>query len=137
MERDRDELEEILPESSTRLVSLNTRIPLFVDEMILQSVGILQTESQYLKVSKQVAVQILIERGFQAIKEDFERMDREQAADEQVVVRIERTPQPQRSFDMKVYAEMANKTVYEPRRYEANRSQSETKTLLQKSLGLR
>ena len=134
MERDREELEELLPESSTQLVSLNTRIPKNVSRMIDESVGMLQTESPYLKISKQVAVQILIERGFQAIKGDFEREDNKPVEN---VVSIDQTPKPQRTFDVKTYGEISNKTIYEPRPKHENSSYSESKARLKNSLGLR
>jgi hypothetical protein len=136
MEKDYDELESILPESSTQLVSLNTRVPRFVSKMIDESVGILQTESHYLKVSKQSAIQILIERGYQAIREDFERVDREESEQETVTVSIERTKQTRDTYDMKAYAEMSNKTIYEPRKSPAKISQNEKPKFLQ-NLGLR
>jgi hypothetical protein len=137
MERTLEELEELLPESSTQLVSLNTRVPRNVSKMIDESVGILQTESPYLKVSKQVAVQILIERGFQAIKADFEREDQDQEILVENVVSIEREPKPQRAFDVKSYAEFSNKSSYEPRLNNDRNSHTESKARLQNSLGLR
>jgi hypothetical protein len=104
--------------------------------MIDESVGILQTESHYLKVSKQSAIQILIERGYQAIREDFERVDREESEQETVTVSIERTKQTRDTYDMKAYAEMSNKTIYEPRKSPAKISQNEKPKFLQ-NLGLR
>src|SRR3954447_3376928 len=55
-----DNIDEIIPPSSTELVSLNTRVPRFVDSYINQSVGMIQTASRYQKVSKQMAIQILL-----------------------------------------------------------------------------
>jgi hypothetical protein len=78
MYRDTDELEDILPESSTQLVSLNTRIPRYISDRIDMSVGILQLSSKYHKVSKQTTVQILLEKGYEAILAEFESMDREE-----------------------------------------------------------
>ncbi len=143
--------ESILPESSTQLVSLNTRVPRFVSKMIDESVGMLQVASIYQKVSKQVAIQILIERGYQAIREDFESMD---LAESEVAVDIEsdelieetisekvasNSPlnQSRDTYDMKAYAEMSNKIIYEPRKQPAKTSQNEKARFLQSKLGLR
>jgi hypothetical protein len=142
--------ESILPESSTQLVSLNTRVPRFVSKMIDESVGMLQVASIYQKVSKQVAIQILIERGYQAIREDFVSMD---LAESEVAVNIESVEtieenlseqlvsnspakQSRESYDMKAYAEFSNKSVYEPRKPPARNSQNEKPKFLQ-NLGLR
>jgi hypothetical protein len=149
--RDTGELEEILPESSTQLVSLNTRVPRFVSKMIDESVGILQLASRYHKVSKQVAIQILIEEGYRAIREEFESMDRveseiavsssveeysEESTSEQVVSEPKESIL-QRSFDMKAYAEMANKTYYNGPERRTKKEPSESAKRLQSKLGLR
>lgn len=68
----KDSFEDILPESSTQLVSLNTRIPRKLSEQIKLSVGILQTTHNVLTFSKQSAVQILLIRGYQSLLADFE-----------------------------------------------------------------
>jgi hypothetical protein len=151
MERDRESLEDILPESSTQLVSLNTRVPRFVSEMIDQSVGILQLTSPYLKFTKQSAVQVMLERGFASLLAEFESMDNaesEVAVSSPVVVEIEeirtenitrdeRETKAQQAYDMKAYAEFANKSSYTPRQNHANRANSEIATKLQTKLGLR
>ena len=134
MEREREELEELLPESSTQLVSLNTRVPRNVSRMIDESVGMLQTESPYLKISKQVAVQLLLERGFQAIKADFEREDPKPAEN---VVSIDQTPKSPKSFDVKAYAEMSNKTYFEPRKPQDSNGNSERTNFFREKLGLK
>lgn len=144
MEKSFEELEDILPESSTQLVSLNTRVPRFVSKMIDESVGILQLASRYQKVSKQVAIQILIERGYQAIREEFESMDyadNEVAATVEIigeeVASIKREVEPRTPYNVKAYAEMSNKSKYEPRIPSANKANSESVTRLQRNLGLK
>jgi len=144
MYRDTDELENILPESSTRLVNLNTRIPKFLSDRIDLSVGILQTQHIYHKVSKQTAVQILLEKGYEAVLSEFEGMDREEDTGEKEVVIIERETKPQikdrTSFDVEAYAQMANKTYYEPRKVSNTNNDIEYDSRvhrLQQKLGLR
>jgi hypothetical protein len=121
MYRDTDELEDILPESSTQLVSLNTRIPRYISDRIDMSVGILQLSSKYHKVSKQTTVQILLEKGYEAILAEFESMDREEDTPEIIPTQVEpqveretRETTPHRTYDMEAYSQMANKTYYEP-----------------------
>lgn len=134
-----DELEDILPESSTQLVSLNTRIPRYLNDRIDMSVGIIQTNSKYHKVTKQSAVQILLEKGFEAVLAEFERLDVEEPKKEIPVARVEREEQPQRSFDMEIYAQMANKTYYEPQyKTDSNSISTDSRvTRMQQRLGLR
>ena len=142
-----DELESILPESSTQLVNLNTRIPRFLSDRIDLSVGILQTNSRYQKVTKQTAVQILLEKGYEAILADFEGMDIEEAREEIKVVRNSPEPEPKpqpiydsQSYDMKAYAEFSNKTIYEPRKVShtnINTSPESRVAKFQQKLGLR
>lgn len=151
MDRDRDLLEDILPESSTQLVSLNTRIPRNVSRMIDECVGILQTKSNYHKVSKQEAVQVILEKGIQAIREDFLREDlfdleevesKIEKTDNSLktveeVERFERTVTTQKTYDMKAYAEFANKSFYTPPQQRTTKADSETARKLQTKLGLR
>jgi hypothetical protein len=136
MERTLEELEDLLPESSTQLVSLNTRIPRNVSRMIDESVGMLQTESLYLKVSKQVAVQILIERGFQAIREQFERQDQIEEQTSENVVSMEQPTKAKREWDINAYHQMANKTFYEPRNMQSSSKKPESMGRIQSKLGL-
>ena len=151
MEKTLDELEDILPESSTQLVSLNTRIPRYVSDSINMCVGILQTESHYHKVSKQEAVQIILEKGIQAIRVKFESLD--EFTDEQVesidenpeqnftivenIERTEHTTISQKAYDMKAYAEFANKDIYRPSKPQAKREPTDKERWIQSKLGLR
>jgi hypothetical protein len=135
-----DELENILPESSTQLVSLNTRIPRFLSDRLDLSVGILQTNSRYQKVTKQTAVQILLEKGYEAILAEFEGMDIEEAREEMQVIRNSPELNSQQTYDMKAYAEFSNKTIYEPRKVSNtnnNTSPDSRVARFQQKLGLR
>lgn len=149
--KSREDYEDILPESSTQLVSLNTRIPRSVSHLIDECVGILQIESKYHKVTKQEAVIILLETGIHTIRSKFMGFDElpleefesiENRPDDTVEViedieRIERTIKTQRTFDMKAYAEMANKTYYNGPEKRTRKEPSESAKLLQTKLGLR
>lgn len=153
--RDRDELEELFPESSTQLVSLNTRIPRNVSNLIDECVGILQLASKHHKVTKQEAVTIILENGIEAIREAFVSMDRaesEVAVSEPITVELIEKPKEitgeniaskqretisRTSYDMKAYAEMSNKSFYTPHQKRANSADSEIARKLQSKLGLR
>jgi hypothetical protein len=140
MYRDTDELEDILPESSTQLVNLNTRIPKYLSDRIDMSVGILQTNHKYHKVTKQTAVQILLEKGYEAVLAEFEGMDRVEDTPEIKPARVERETKEHRTYDMEAYSQMANKTIYEPRKTTHTRNEIATDTRayrLQQKLGLR
>lgn len=144
MVNSREELEEILPESSTELVSLNTRVPRYMDKLINHSVGIIQTSSRYQKISKQTAVQILIERGYQSICEDFRRMDSEIDETSEETVNISPAIKPQNphsyTFNINSYYEMSNKSPYSSRRQpepQLSGEKSESAERIQSKLGLK
>lgn len=75
--RFREDWEEILPPGEMDLVALNTRIKRNVSNAINHARGLLQTTDTRLTYTKQVTVEILIERGFQSLCEEFERQDQE------------------------------------------------------------
>jgi hypothetical protein len=81
---------EILPLSSTELVSLNTKIPRELSEKLYQAKGMLQTTNRLLDYTKQVTVQVLLERGYASLLEDWERQDREASEESEKVVSLPR-----------------------------------------------
>jgi spore coat polysaccharide biosynthesis predicted glycosyltransferase SpsG len=141
MEKTFDELKEIFPESTTQLVSLNTRIPRSLDNMINESVGMIQTASRYQKVSKQMAVQILIEKGYLALKNEFESMDNEILEANEKVVSITPVTKPQQyTFNINSYYEMSNKSSYDTRKNEPQENKAEQtglKRTIREKLGLK
>jgi hypothetical protein len=140
MSKTYEELLDLLPESSTQLVSLNTRIPRYLNDRLDLSVGILQTEHRYHKITKQIAVQILLEKGYEAILAEFEGMDNAQASPEPQSVRVEPEKKPHRTYDMAQYAQIANKTIIEPQQQRANNNNVSPDSRvyrLQQKLGLR
>jgi hypothetical protein len=131
------DLDEIYPLSSTQLVSLNTRVPRFVDQFVNESVGMIQTASKYQKVSKQMAIQILLEKGYQILKEEFESMDNAPVEANDKVVNILPAPKPQNiNFNLNSYLEMSNKTSYEPRK-EQQENKDGLKRTIREKLGLK
>jgi hypothetical protein len=131
------DLVEIYPLSSTQLVSLNTRVPRFVDQFVNESVGMIQTASKYQKVSKQMAIQILLEKGYQILKEEFESMDNAPVEANDKVVNILPAPKPQNiNFNLNSYLEMSNKTSYEPRK-EQQENKDGLKRTIREKLGLK
>jgi hypothetical protein len=131
------DLDEIYPLSSTQLVSLNTRVPRFVDQFVNESVGMIQTASKYQKVSKQMAIQILLEKGYQILKEEFESMDNAPVEANDKVVNISPAPKPQNiNFNLNSYLEMSNKTSYEPRK-EQQENKDGLKRTIREKLGLK
>ncbi|HSX39119.1 MAG TPA: hypothetical protein VLI92_00825 [Candidatus Saccharimonadales bacterium] len=136
MTKSREELEDILPESSTQLVSLNTRVPQFVDKLINECVGILQTTSPYLKFTKQSAVQVLIERGYLAIREEFERQDLIEESSGENIASIKQATKAKSSINLQAYHEMSNKNFYEPRSQLTIKAKPESEQRIKQSLGI-
>jgi hypothetical protein len=133
-----ENIDEIIPPSSTELVSLNTRVPRFVDNFINQSVGMIQTASHYHKVSKQMAIQILIEKGYQQLKSEFESMDNPTSEANEKVVSISPVPKPQNyTFNINSYYEMSNKSTFEPRKPEIVEEKTGIKKTIREKLGLK
>lgn len=133
-----DNIDEIIPPSSTELVSLNTRVPRFVDGYINQSVGMIQTASRYQKVSKQMAIQILLEKGYQQLLSEFESMDEPTVEASEKVVSISPVPKPQAlPFNINSYYEMSNKNTFEPRKPETKEDKASMKKTIRDKLGLK
>jgi hypothetical protein len=92
-------------------------------------------------------VQILLEKGYEAVLAEFESMDREEVKEEVrevreeiQIVRSSPEPNPQLTYDMKAYAEFSNKTIYEPRKMSHtnnNTSPDSRVARFQQKLGLR
>jgi hypothetical protein len=133
-----ENIDEVIPLSSTELVSLNTRVPRFVDYFINESVGMVQTASRYQKVSKQMAIQILLEKGYQQLKYEFESMDSPTNEADEKVVSISPVPKAQNhTFNINSYYEMSNKTTFESRKPEISEEKTGIKKTLREKLGLK
>lgn len=81
---------EIVPPSSTELISLNTKIPRNISERINVATGMLQTTNRLLVYTKQVTVQVLLERGLEVLEKEWRRQDQPDAEENENVVSMPR-----------------------------------------------
>jgi hypothetical protein len=125
----------VISESSTQLVSLNTMIPRKVREQLEECLGWLQTTEPLHKYSLQKTVQIAIENLHEALTDYYKSMDREVESEETTIIKLPIKPE-RKPFEG--YEEFSNKTLYI--KSEASRTvssnRSDTKPLFLKNMGL-
>lgn len=70
-----EDWEEVLPRGEHELVPLSTMIPRKISNDILKAKGILQTTSSKLVYTKKITVEILLEKGLEAVFSEYASQD--------------------------------------------------------------